>query len=321
MAKSKYEYVKNFEAEDKCLPNCWIVVNLDGKCFQRFAEMHGFEKPNDKRSLELMSRSAAAVMEEIRDIVLAYGQSDEYSFVFRKDTGLFNRRTEKILTIVNSLFSAAFVFYWKSFLGFTNMLYPPAFEGHVYLFPSELNLKDYLSWRQIELHANNLYSSAFWAMVLKGKLSPKEAEEKLRPIAFVSHRHELILKDYGIIYGNEPILFRKGTTLVRKLVPLPGDGKFHQVVFPLCIDLTNDEFWRENSEILGLKPLTVFKPGNNNLGFPIKRQMNDMNGDISMKPNMKPAEIGNSANDAKIKPFDRRMSDVNIKNKQDTMGK
>lgn len=148
-----------------------------------------------------------------------------------------------------------------------------------------------------------------------------QAEEKLRPIAFVSHRHELILKDYGIIYGNEPILFRKGTTLVRKLVPLPGDGKFHQVVFPLCIDLTNDEFWRENSEILGLKPLTVFKPGNNNLGFPIKRQMNDMNGDISMKPNMKPAEIGNSANDAKIKPFDRRMSDVNIKNKQDTMGK
>lgn len=174
MAKSKYEYVKNFESEDRCLPNCWIVVNLDGKCFQRFAEMHGFEKPNDKRSLELMSRSAAAVMEEIREIVLAYGQSDEYSFVFRKDTILFNRRTEKLLTVVNSLFSSAFVFYWKSFFGFTNMLYPPAFEGHVYLFPSELNLKDYLSWRQAELHANNLYSSAFWAMVLKGKMSPKE---------------------------------------------------------------------------------------------------------------------------------------------------
>lgn len=187
MAKSKYEYVKNFEAEDRCLPNCWIVVNLDGKCFQRFAEMHGFEKPNDKRSLELMSRSAAAVMEEIREIVLAYGQSDEYTFVFRKDTTLFNRRTEKILTIVNSLFSAAFVFYWKNFFGFTNMLYPPAFEGHVYLFPSELNLKDFLSWRQAELHANNLYSSAFWAMVLKGKLAPKEVRVNLMATSYSKH--------------------------------------------------------------------------------------------------------------------------------------
>lgn len=174
MAKSKYEYVKSFELEDKCVPNCWIVVTLDGKYFQRFSEVHGYEKPNDKRALELMSRAAATVMDEMRDICVAYGQSDEYSFVFRKDSNAFNRRSEKILTVVNSIFSSAFVYYWKSFFGFTNMLYPPAFEGHIFLFPSELNLKDYLSWRQTELHANNLYSSAFWSMVLKGKLTPKE---------------------------------------------------------------------------------------------------------------------------------------------------
>jgi len=31
MAKSKYEYVKQFEMEDKILPNCWLVVRLDGR--------------------------------------------------------------------------------------------------------------------------------------------------------------------------------------------------------------------------------------------------------------------------------------------------
>lgn len=138
----------------------------------------------------------------------------------------------------------------------------------------------------------------------------------------MSHKHEIILKDYGIVYNNEPILFRKGTTLIRKLVPMPGDTKFHQVVFPLCIDLTNEEFWRENSEILGLKPLTVFKPINN-AAFPLKRQMNETNGDFSMKGPPKPPplpEASNNSND-KMKSFDRRMSDSNAKSKTETIGK
>lgn len=40
--------------------------------------MHGFQKPNDSRALMLMNRCAQAVMEEFGDIVLSYGQSDEY---------------------------------------------------------------------------------------------------------------------------------------------------------------------------------------------------------------------------------------------------
>ena len=33
-----------------------------------------------------------AVMEELPDVVLAYGQSDEFSFVLRKHSGLYERR-------------------------------------------------------------------------------------------------------------------------------------------------------------------------------------------------------------------------------------
>lgn len=48
MAKSRYEYVKSFESDDKILQNCWIVVRVDGKGFHKFSKCHDFEKPNDK---------------------------------------------------------------------------------------------------------------------------------------------------------------------------------------------------------------------------------------------------------------------------------
>lgn len=35
MAKSKFEYVRDFEADDTCLAHCWVVVRLDGRNFHR----------------------------------------------------------------------------------------------------------------------------------------------------------------------------------------------------------------------------------------------------------------------------------------------
>ena len=46
----------------------------------RFSEAHGFEKPNDERALKLMDYAACEVMSEYPDIILAYGESDEYRY-------------------------------------------------------------------------------------------------------------------------------------------------------------------------------------------------------------------------------------------------
>jgi hypothetical protein len=92
MANSKYAYVKSFEVEERILPEVWIVVRLDGRCFSRFAEEHRLQKPNDERCLRLMEHSARKVLESFDDCFLAYGQSDEFSFVLRKQTNIFNRR-------------------------------------------------------------------------------------------------------------------------------------------------------------------------------------------------------------------------------------
>jgi tRNA(His) 5'-end guanylyltransferase len=46
----------------------------------RFSEKYAFEKPNDRRALELMNAAAKAVMAELPDIIIAYGISDEYRY-------------------------------------------------------------------------------------------------------------------------------------------------------------------------------------------------------------------------------------------------
>lgn len=47
----------------------------------RFSEKHEFTKPNDVRALQLMDHAARDLMEEYPDIILAFGESDEYRLV------------------------------------------------------------------------------------------------------------------------------------------------------------------------------------------------------------------------------------------------
>ena len=67
------------------------------------------------RALKLMNKAAKEVMGNFTEVVLAFGESDEYSFVFRKNTKLFNRREDKILSCVLSLFSSSYVFYYQKY--------------------------------------------------------------------------------------------------------------------------------------------------------------------------------------------------------------
>ena len=51
-------------------------------------------KPNDENALRLMNQCAKSVIHKFSDVILAYGQSDEYSFVFKRNTTLFARYSE-----------------------------------------------------------------------------------------------------------------------------------------------------------------------------------------------------------------------------------
>ncbi|KAH9902955.1 tRNAHis guanylyltransferase [Cubamyces lactineus] len=218
MAGSKFAYVRNFELPDPLLPETYMVLRIDGHAFHRLSADHDFAKPNDERALQLMDHAARDVMNEFKDIVLAFGESDEYSFLFRKSTALYNRREAKILSTITSLFTSSYVFNWSKYLPDTPLKYCPSFDGRIILYPSATIVRDYFSWRQADTHINNLYNTVFWALVLQGGQTTTEAHATLRGTVS-STKHEILFSRYGINYNDLPARYRKGSVLVRTEVP------------------------------------------------------------------------------------------------------
>ncbi|GAB7355155.1 hypothetical protein MBLNU459_g5725t2 [Dothideomycetes sp. NU459] len=200
---------------------------------QRFSKRYDFAKPNDRRAIDLMNAAAVEVVKQFTDIVIAYGQSDEYrydtnfdlpttechpsrrrqtrdltrenSFVFHEDTQLFDRR--------------AFVEYamqWAAFFPSQPLTRPyPTFDGRTVLYPKARTLRDYLSWRQADCHINNLYNTTFWSMVQRGGMSGTAAELALKGTVS-GDKNEILFSQFGINYNNEPEVYRKGSVVFRE---------------------------------------------------------------------------------------------------------
>lgn len=202
-----------------------------------------------------MSHAASTVMKEFNEIILCYGQSDEYSFIFHRSTKVYNRRAAKILTNVNSLFTSSFVFNWSQWFGDEKLVYPPCFDARIVLYPTDENLKDYLSWRQADVHINNLYNTCFWNLVKKG-LSNADAEKRLRGTVS-AEKNELLFQDFGINYNTLPAIYRKGTILLTKKLQI--NGSFKTAVIPYYDDLIKEKFWKDHDEILTRKSIKPYE--------------------------------------------------------------
>lgn len=198
-----------------------------------------------------MNFAATTVMKEFSDITISYGQSDEYSFVFHKSCNIFKRREAKILTYVNSLFTSSYVFNWAKFFADKPLRYPPCFDARIVLYPSDENLRDYLSWRQADVHINNLYNTCFWNLVEKDGKTNAEAEEMLRG-TFAKDKNEILFSKFNINYNNVSPMYRKGTILLRKKVRLSEEtNAAQQLIVPIYDDLIQEKFWNKHSELLG----------------------------------------------------------------------
>lgn len=219
-------------------------------------------------------------MNEFKDIVLAFGESDEFSFLFRKSANVYNRRHAKILTNVVSLFTSSYVFNWSKYILGTPLKYPPTFDGRIVLYPSQKEVKDYFAWRQADTHVNNLYNTVFWALVLQGGKTTTEAHAVLRGTVS-SQKHEMLFNQFQTNYNSLPARYRKGSILIREEVPAiidiiaPGDPadifegtsaepnmalsgrskkrKPDTVVQVLHCDIIKDDFWNERPNLLSDK--------------------------------------------------------------------
>lgn len=280
---AKTDYLKDFEKKSRLLLHAWVVVRIDGKCFHRFSEKHNFAKPNDDRSIQLMNEAAHKVMQEFPDIVLSYGQSDEYSFVFDRYSKIMDREGNKIMTNIVSLFAAMYVYKWHSVFGNVALQYSPAFDARVVLYPNNACLRDYLSWRQADCHINNMYNTCFWRLIQSGNYSPKKAEERLQG-TYSKDKKSILLNEFELDYDLEDALYRKGTVMYRDVgitsSQLTSDeasqpntnvqgsisfkaanaviGKGDPVMYSGTIvtehiDVIGDQFWTQRPWILGVE--------------------------------------------------------------------
>ncbi|XP_023847857.2 probable tRNA(His) guanylyltransferase [Salvelinus sp. IW2-2015] len=168
------------------------------------------------------------------------------------------------MTHVASQFSSSYVFYWRNYFGDQPLLYPPGFDGRVVLYPSNRNLRDYLSWRQADCHVNNLYNTVFWTLVQKGGLTTTQAEDRLKG-TLAADKNEIMFSEFNINYNKEPLVHRKGTTLiwekleetVTKSVTLPNEAgeevlvtRTRRRVSAHHCDVIGNQFWEEHPHIL-----------------------------------------------------------------------
>lgn len=235
MACSKWEYVKNFESEEKMLPSTYMMVRIDGRGFTEFCINHSLEKPLDDRLIRLNAEVGRKVMENFDEMIFAFGESDEFSFIFKKSAQVFNRRRDKIVSSVVSLYASLFVMLWPKYFPTTQLKMPPSFDSRMVLYPDLKVLRDYCSWRQADTHINCLYNYTLCTLIRAGK-DPTVATEELR--GTVSSEKNEILFRHGINYQNLPASHRKGTLLIR-----------NKKIIETNEDLIEDPFWKKYQKV------------------------------------------------------------------------
>lgn len=203
----------------------------------------------DQRGCDLMVACASAVCSKFRDIRMAFGQSDEFSFVLPKSCTLWKRRSSKLMSSFSSFFAASFVFLWPKFFPDSPLQEAPAFDARCICFPSDTILRDYLSWRQADTHINHLLNCCFWALVEKKGFSPADAQTKINGTS--SAEKNEILFGVGLNYNDQPAQHRKGSFLYWSKEEMLENGKRERSRLVTHFgDIIQDAFWNEQDHLL-----------------------------------------------------------------------
>ncbi|XP_061345505.1 tRNA(His) guanylyltransferase 2-like [Gastrolobium bilobum] len=251
MANSKYEYVKCFEFEDEVMFPNLILVWINARSYPLI------HKPYDENALKLMNSCAIAVLQEYADVVLAYGFSDEYTFVFKKSSKFYERRASKVLSIITSFFSSIFVRKWSEFFPQKELQYPPSFHGRVIACASIESLQAYLLWRQNICHVNNQYDQCFSRLVKRG-MTESEARDFLKG-AEKCNLNNLLFDEFNVNYNTLEPMFRQGSCVLKTMVEdvvkytekgVPIKRHKRKIITLHSKKIASKRFWNEQSVLL-----------------------------------------------------------------------
>lgn len=67
-------------------------------------------------------------------------------------------------------------------------------------------------------------------------------------------KNEILFKEFNINYNNEPVMFRRGTLLLKKTIANESSAKNQTVIVDVHDDMLKDKFWQQHSSMLLVKP-------------------------------------------------------------------
>lgn len=158
----------------------------------------------------------------------------------------------KLVTTVVSTFTAYYIHLWPSYFPDAPITLPmPSFDGRSVAYPKIGILRDYLSWRQVDCHINNLYNTTFWTLVLKGGLKERDAEETLKGTT-AADKNEILFSRFGVNYNREDEMFKKGSVIYQDMRETGKEGKKRRKAGIAIehVDVIKDDFWGERPWIL-----------------------------------------------------------------------
>lgn len=193
-----------------------------------------------------MNSCGAAVLDEFKDIIFAYGASDEFSFVLRKDSKLYDRHRSGVVSAIVSFFTSMYIMKWKEFFQQKELQYQPSFDGRAVCYPSLGILRDYLSWRQVDCYINYQYNTCFQLLV-DSRLKGCHAHNILEHMP--SQKKNDMLKNIDSDKSLE--IFRRGSCIFwDKVKTLScGDDSPWKIVIEHC-DIIDEAFWKAHPWIL-----------------------------------------------------------------------
>jgi len=142
---------------------CFFAVRVDGRAFHTEVKRMGFARPLDWKLRKAMIDASIEVMKD-SGAVCAYTESDETTFIFPKECSLFNRRAEKISSIVAAKMSVAF----NKLEEIRNRKASPVFDARVLVLPTLEDVVRCLEWRRLDSKRNGISTVLFWKLVQSG---------------------------------------------------------------------------------------------------------------------------------------------------------
>lgn len=213
-----------------CLPRrTYTIIRIDGKAFHTYTK--GFDKPFDFRLMEWMDYAAKRLCAQVSGCRLAYGQSDEYSFLLTDfatphTEAWFDGNIQKIVSVSASIFTQAFN--EKS-----SNAGPATFDARVFTIPDKTEVENYFIWRQQDATRNAIQS------VGQAHFSPKQLHSKN-----VSQIQEMLFQEKKINFNDFPTNAKRGR-VIKKVPNSDGLGSYWEIDTEIPIFTADREYIKQ----------------------------------------------------------------------------